>query len=363
MKIIHLITTIERGGAEIQLLELCKSQKVKNYTILVAYLKGNPTLKSSFESIGVQTLKLMNLRSWIRVWKFSRGFTGEHEHIPIHPVIHAHLPRAELAGLCLSVILNLKLIVSKHNCEIMWPNGSKRLSHVLARLVGIRASAIVCISNSVKQFLVDGEEIDADMEKKTFVVHYGIDLENIPATRDIDLTSKNHIQVGTLSRLEEQKDLPTLIAAVKMVTERYSNVKLVIHGEGSKREALMELRSKLSLERSVEILGKTDQVEDFFTNCDIFVLTSKYEGFGLVLLESMYYSTPLLASNSTAALEVLKGSENLLFQIGDAKELANKIVALIECPNIVEKNVESCRRILHCYDISIARDEIEKLYV
>jgi glycosyltransferase involved in cell wall biosynthesis len=215
----------------------------------------------------------------------------------------------------------------------------------------------------VKQFLVDAEEIDVDMANKTFIVHYGIDLNNIPVARDIDLRFKKYIQVGTLSRLEEQKDLTTLIAAIKMVTEKYSNVRLVIHGEGSKREALIELRSMLSLERSVEILGKTDQVESFFANCDIFVLTSKYEGFGLVLLESMYYGTPLLASNSTAALEVLKGSENLLFQIGDARGLANKIVALIECPKIIENNVESCRRILHYYDIAIARDEIEKLYV
>lgn len=362
MKVLHLITTLERGGAEMQLLELCKSQKEKDYSILVIYLKGNPSLNHSFESMGIRALKLKSFRTFIELNQLICKSRLAIRDSSLPSVIHAHLPRAELVGLILSKISGLKLIVSKHNSEIMWPNGNETISRALAKVVGKHASAIVCISKSVKDFLVGVGEIDSNMQQKTFIVHYGIDLENIPTSRELDLVRKSTIQVGTLSRLETQKDLPTLLAAIKLVVLAYPNVKLIIHGEGSQKASLMKLRNELLLQNHVEILGKISSLEAFYSKCDIFVLTSKYEGFGLVLLESMYFGTPLLSSNSVAASEVLLNSNELLFQVGDSEELARKIIALIESPEVISDNLEVCRNILRIYDISNARDRLEEIY-
>jgi glycosyltransferase involved in cell wall biosynthesis len=81
--------------------------------------------------------------------------------------------------------------------------------------------------------------------------------------------------------------------------------KLHILGDGSQRKYLSNLVVGLGLNENVLFHRRTERVQDFLKSLDLFVLSSLYEGFGLVLLEAMLASSPIIASNSTAIPEVL----------------------------------------------------------
>ena len=79
----------------------------------------------------------------------------------------------------------------------------------------------------------------------------------------------------------------------------------------------------------MKLVGITDQVSKVMRGFDIFVLTSRYEGFGLVLLEAMSNKVPIISSNSDAAVEVLGDNFPLFFQIGDFESLASLILKVL----------------------------------
>lgn len=131
-----------------------------------------------------------------------------------------------------------------------------------------------------------------------------------------------HLVFGTLSRLTPQKDLPCLLKGFAIHLRNYPNDILKIAGTGELLSDLTKMASSLGISEKVEWLGKVGNSDEFLSNLDTFVLTSKYEGFGLVILESLRSKVPLLCSKSDAAQEILGEQYAGLFDIGDSESLA-----------------------------------------
>lgn len=315
MRILHVITTIERGGAENQLLVLVREQIRQNFNVEIIYLKGEAELEDDFRDLGAcvqaaSTSKNLS-KQLLTLHKKTRDASL---------VVHAHLPRAEL----LVALAKPKgtFVISRHNAEPFFPVAPAWLSKQLSRFVSRRASGIIAITQTVKQYLIGSGEILE--RKKISVVHYGY-----PREDDINFRKGSNGKIGTLSRLVSQKDLSTLLRAFEIVLRDQNHLILEIYGEGPERKKLQDLSNELGIQSSVRLLGRTDQVKKVMREFDIFVLTSRYEGFGLVLLEAMSNKVPIISSNSDAAMEVLGHEFPLFFQIGDFESLARLILKVL----------------------------------
>jgi glycosyltransferase involved in cell wall biosynthesis len=314
--VLHVITTIEMGGAEKQLLILAREQRINGRPVSVVFLKGNPELKDSFENIGVQVFDdISNKNPLTQIFKLRKILNK----IP-NLTIHAHLPRAEL----ISAIVRKKntLVISRHNAEAFFPSHPGILSRVLSRFVSRRSTLVIAISAAVKNFLIESNEIDKS--KKIQVIYYGFD----SIFREIESTSGNlhdNFKIGTISRLVPQKDIGTLLSAFKKVIEKYPSLKLSIVGDGYLKDSLQHESKKLGISSSVDWLGRTEDIGGYLKSIDLFVLTSRYEGFGLVLLEAMCSEVPILAPNNSAIPEVLGNEYPGLFETGNSAELSTKI--------------------------------------
>jgi glycosyltransferase involved in cell wall biosynthesis len=113
-----------------------------------------------------------------------------------------------------------------------------------------------------------------------------------------------------------------------MVKKLIPSATLQIIGDGPLRRKLEELTINLNLTTDVTFIGRTTNVQQYLSDWDIFVLTSKYEGFGLVLLEAMSLNVPIVASNNSAIPEVLGEDFPGLCKSGEASEFARKIIEL-----------------------------------
>ena len=324
-KITHLITTIELGGAEKQLLILAENQIKQGLEVEVFYLKGEPELKTKFENLGVKVnSSLVNQPFIFQVTKF-RMFIRSNE-----SPVHTHLPQAELVA---SLTCKKKnYIISRHNFEPFWPNKPKLVSVLLSRFVTSRASGGIAISNAIKNYLFLAKEVNKNFEIS--VVHYGFDHneEVLPETNLIineNLNSSKDFKLGTIGRLLPTKNYSTMLKSVSNIVEVYPTVKFFIVGGGSSDQVLIKMCKALKIENNVIWLGRTEYIREFLRKIDLFIFASKAEGFGLVLLEAMLANKPILAANNSAIPEVLGLNYKGLFPTNDYKLLSDKIIELM----------------------------------
>ena len=135
--------------------------------------------------------------------------------------------------------------------------------------------------------------------------------------------------ISTVARIDEgQKDIATLINAYEILYKQNKiKEKLYIIGDGPSKENLENLVSFKDLEKQILFLGNKSNPYIWMKNTKLFILSSKFEGFGLVLVEAMTCKTFVISSNcKTGPKEILKNGEcGDLFEVGNAKELAQKI--------------------------------------
>jgi glycosyltransferase involved in cell wall biosynthesis len=324
-KIIHLITTIEFGGAEKQLLILARNQIKQGFKVEIFYLKGKPELKTKFEDLGVKVNSLLVDRPFIfQVTKF-RKFIRSTE-----SPVHTHLPQAELVA---SLACKKKnFIISRHNFEPFWPNKPKLVSVLLSRFVTSRAAGGIAISNAIKNYLIEAKEISKEFQVST--VYYGFehevdDLSDSNKLANEMLNSAENFKLGTIGRLVPGKNYPTMLNAVAKIVDVDPNVKFFIVGGGSSEQELIKVCKDLKIENNVIWIGRTEHIREFLSKIDLFIFASKGEGFGLVLLEAMLANKPILAANNSAIPEVLGLNYKGLFSTNDYKSLSDKIIELI----------------------------------
>lgn len=148
-----------------------------------------------------------------------------------------------------------------------------------------------------------------------------------------NINSNYVIGVG---RLNTQKDFISLIKAWNLVQRECPNWKLKIVGEGPERNNLEEEIKRLNLGNSVVLTGYSNNVKKEMLESSIFVLTSLYEGFGLVLLEAMACGLPPVAFACQFGPKdiITDGNNGLLIYNRDIKSFSEKLIYLIQHPNI-----------------------------
>ncbi len=314
--ILHVITTIDLGGAEKQLVTLAACQKEAGFDVEVIFLKAKPTLLQDFLGLGVKVdsdfAQLGFLKQCLKLKR--RGFRE-------NCVVHAHLPRAEL--LCALALKPHHFIVTRHNSEAFFPKGPTNLSKLLSRFVLRRSFASISISKAVENYLKTSGEMSG--KQNNHVVYYGIKETSVSPRNNLGLVS-GPIQVGTVSRLVPQKNLPLLLGALKELNSQVSpKFNLSIVGSGPLKKELQSLSSVLGIKELVTWKGQLQEVLPFYRSLDIFVLPSDYEGFGLVLLEAMSQGIPVIARRISAIPEVMGEEHPGLVDSVSPVDLALKI--------------------------------------
>jgi len=176
-----------------------------------------------------------------------------------------------------------------------------------------------------------------------------------------DCTSKNVIAVG---RLNIQKGFDMLIEAWKIVNSKHPDWNLNIYGEGEERTKLEGLIGQFGLQSTIKLQGQTQEVASKYLDSSIFVLSSRDEGFGLVITEAEACGLPIVTFDCPSApKELVKdGINGYIVPLGDIEELAHKIIHLMQNePQRVLFGEES-RRIAQQFSIESISQKWMELY-
>lgn len=354
--VLHLITTIERGGAEKQLEILISKQIELGYSVDVLYLKGKPELKSRIEALGAHVISDFAQKTFIYQLLNFRQLLGRR-----YQIIHSHLPRAEI--LASFGWGRSKIIATKHNAEPFIPRRFPTISIILARVMLLLSHATVCISYAVQEYLVKIHELPSN-SKKISVIHYGwpeFSFENLAKNQYPPYGLNEPIILGTIARLTPQKDLPTLLRSFAKFLDFHPSATLEVVGAGPEQMELESLSKILGIHQRVHFLGKVENVFIKLADWNIFVLTSKYEGFGMVLLEAMQMKLPIVAPNNSSIPEVLGSNYPWLFATGKINDLTSKLNSI--CLNTQNFDFENyLQNQLRKFSVEKMALAIDKLY-
>lgn len=150
-----------------------------------------------------------------------------------------------------------------------------------------------------------------------------------PCTSQSSLENKTAIAVG---RLVHAKNFSSLIKAWTHVAEKHPDWTLEIWGEGHLRIELENLIAKLNLKKQVFLKGYTYDIQSKMQNASIFVLSSIFEGFGLVIVEAMSCGLPVVSYDCPCGPKdiITEGEDGILVELKNEKQLASNINLLIE---------------------------------
>jgi glycosyltransferase involved in cell wall biosynthesis len=166
-----------------------------------------------------------------------------------------------------------------------------------------------------------------------------------------------------LGRLEEEKNLSSLIKAFALVLKTRNDVFLVIVGDGAEKSSLQALVASLDVQNHVRFVGYMERVGDFFGMADVFVLPSRKEGLPITILESMLHEVPVVATQVGGIPEIIEDGVTgyLVKSPADVRDLA---ACMIRALNDDTRHMRKTghERVIQNFSIARCRQEYENLY-
>jgi glycosyltransferase involved in cell wall biosynthesis len=331
MKILYGITKSNFGGAQRYVYELARESKHRGHDTAVL-LGGRGILTDKIESRGVRVISHPNLGRDIRVTKDIRAFIDIYKVLKEEKpdVFHINSSKMAAIGAVAARLAGIKRIIfTAHGWEFNVPGSSysKIALKAIYWITIIASDLTICVSEKMKKDVVDWPLI----KDKLTLVHNGImPFDLLPreeARKELGLKDDTFV-VGTIAELHRVKGLDILLRAwVDFSKNR--NVTLVIIGIGEEEDNLALLAKRLGISETIYFAGFIDNARKFMKAFDVFVLASRSEALGYVLLEAGQASLPVVATSVGGIPEIIKEDETgLLIQPEFPEELRHVLDGL-----------------------------------
>lgn len=357
IKIMYVITQLQRGGAEFLLLNICSGllKKDKNIEIKGVSLLNKLDLACEFEKHGIEVicLNVEHKRFPIKVYKLYKlikKFKSD--------IVHSHLLNADRFAVIASLLAGVKhRTCTAHNIDLDVPRPEK-LSRVICSIL---AEKIIAVSHSAKKFYIKNRIYP---ENKIEVIHNcpGFQIENI---RPRYLSQRPYcIKLINIGSLRVQKGQIYLVQAMKILQKYPVKFQLEIYGRTIKDydNVLKKEVSKLMLE-NVFFKGATDDVQRALKNSDILIASSLREAFHMVVLEAMSLGVPIVATKIPSHREILKNVDERMFvEPKDPEAIAKSVMILVENLDIYNKISQEVLKGAEKFSIEKAVDRYYNFY-
>lgn len=355
MKVLHVIDSLVTGGAEKLIVDSLPLFNSKGIESDIALLSG-------IEYPFFDTLKKQNC---CKIYKLSLGSLYNpiliFKLIPLirkYDIIHVHLFPAQYWVVFAKILSfsNCQLIFTEHSTN------NRRIDNSIFKLLDIFVykfyKKIICISVDVKSVLMEKLNISVS---KLEVINNGINIAAIKSSdgyeRDSFGFSNDDILIIMIAAFRKEKNHSDLIHAISKLDKRY---KLILVGDGQEKSRMEELVSQLNIVNRVFFAGISTEVPKFIKMCDVGVLSSHWEGFGLSAVETLASGLPIIVSNVKGISSVL-GDAAIYFVNGNVDDLIDKIL-LLENYSIYSKQKNKGFVKAEQYDINKSVEATIELY-
>jgi glycosyltransferase involved in cell wall biosynthesis len=371
VKILFVQKMAAISGSELYLMHLLPELKKRGYQVQVLIIfptvpeKTKPFI-DHFHQYGIITHEIYGhgALSPVLMRKLRKLLKKEQFDIVQSNLVHADLWLAFQKAL---FFRKMKLVSVKHGFDEPYSakygndpgHLKKSLFYWVQKFSGWFANYNVTISKGLYNMYVKGKIV---LPQKIRNIYYGLDLKD-KEQLVVDRQPEEKYAL-ILGRLVKYKGHELLMKAWKKVSAQNINWKLYIIGGGNYEQELVRLKEELQLGDTVKFCGYQANPHQFIKDSQFMLVTSKWEGFGLIMLESWAHKKPIIAFDVPAMNEAIEaGSNGLLVKPFDTDELAKKIIFYFQHPEIIEQHgVAGYLKLNSYYTVSRMADEMCEVY-
>jgi L-malate glycosyltransferase len=330
LKILQLSSAQTLGGGERHLIDLANGLVDRGHEIYAALRPRSPLIPelARLPQQNILTLPLRNALDPVSARKLAR-FVSRNE----IEIVHAHMARDYPLAVYAARRNPAKTIVTRH---VLFP--LNRLHTITLSQV----ARVIAVSEAVARGLRAQGLLPAE---RISVVHNGIDIQRFANAREHFDRRRfcrawqipaDHLLIGTVGELKPLKGHEDFLRAAAIVARHFSNAEFLIAGvdasrSGENRARLESLIAKLDLANQVRLVGWLDDLPQFYCALDVFVSASQSESFGLAIAEAMACATPVVATSTEGAKEIIENRQaGYLVPVGDIESLVAAIVDLLQ---------------------------------
>ena len=317
MKIIHIINSLKKGGAEGNLYRLCKFHKKKynnKIDILIITLIDDGFYEADLKRKGIKIISLdinkINIANLVRKIITLRRLIQNQK----PDVIQSWMYHSNFMTIFLPVMFHNKLFWNIRHSELNFKI-SKKLTICISIICGFFSRIIPrkIIYNSEKSILFH-QKYHLYSKSKTLLIYNGYSDKTYYPSKNLrskfrknNKISKADIIVGFAGRYARQKNIYTLIFAFSKIIKKHDNVYLYMAGRDMKTDNnnLSTYVNKLKINNKIIFLGEQKNLIEFYNGIDFLILPSHSESFPNVIAESMLCCTPVLSSNAGCSKKII----------------------------------------------------------
>lgn len=351
MKILHVITSLRTGGAEVLLTNLLPLlNNNEDIEIDLLLIDGITTpLKNKIEKAGIKVYSLGERGSVYSPLKFLKL----PPYLKKYDIIHTHNTASQFFCALWGLFYKKILITTEHSTSNRRRNF--KWFRPFDRWMYKKYRRIICISDKTETNLLDYLNAPVNTE----IIYNGINIDDFNNSTLIKLADDgNIIKLIQVAGFRKEKDQDTVIRSLQFLPEFFH---LFLVGDGPRKPELLQLTSELKLNKRVHFIGIRNDIGNMLASGDAVIISSHWEGFGLVALEAMASKKPLIASNVDGLREVV-GDAGLLFTKGDEKDLKDKILQLFNSKDIYSNIIKNGNNRVAEFDIRKTAARYLKLY-
>jgi glycosyltransferase involved in cell wall biosynthesis len=361
MRIVHVLPKGVIGGAEKLALNIAKQQLLKGNIVSIWLLfDGGPILQEA-EKEGINT-KALNLKSSFNIHGFLKFSKEIKAFAP--DIVHVHL--ASIA------ILYLKVMKCKFGIVLHQHDLGLRNAGIIKKILFTICKDVPDQYIGVSQYVVNLIEEDYAIAKnKINLVYNGIDLScfktAMPSRSDylrqeLDLDDNIRI-VGGVGRMVVQKGFDYFLKCARIIKDSYPDTYFVLVGDGPERNNIERLAKELGLNSCSSFLGMRNDVPDLISGFDIFLMTSRVETFGIVVIEALASGVPVVSFEVGGIPEILESGLGITVCAGDFQSLAKHTIDLLnhgtKKDELISRGLEHVKQ----FDIRKITEVIDSVYI
>jgi glycosyltransferase involved in cell wall biosynthesis len=334
MRVLHVISSLEIGGAQRLLSDLLPIQKQQGIDVSLLVLKSEDSAFSKkVADAGVPIISL-NVKSFRNPFLAFRV----RKIIMQYDVVHAHLVHALYICSLAARGLKTKLVYTEHSTS----NNRRGKTYVrpIEKFIYGRYDKLISISQQTQDALQDWLQSN---DGRFVVINNGVDTKAF-ANIHKEVIPKSLIMV---SRFASSKDQETVIRAMKELDD---DVTLRLVGDGENLEHCKQVAQEIGVGNRVQFLGARSDVAELIAESYIGIQSSNWEGFGLTAVEIMACGKPVIATDVDGLKQVVQGA-GVLFSVRDSKMLAKIISQLLNDSDLYKVHSQKSIKRSRQYDI------------
>ena len=371
IKLLHVITHLPIGGAQDNTLYTVELLNKDKYDISLSCNLNGELVSRAKKVKHLKLYDVPNLHREVSIINDIRAFLSLYKLIKKEnfTIIHTHSSKAGFLGRIAAMLNKTPIVIHTiHGFAFHdYMNSFKKNIFIyLEKLSAKWTHGLVTVSNLNKKKVVD---LGIAPIEKLKNIYSGIDLtlfineKNDQFRKELNLDS-NHLLLGSVGRLSNQKDPITMIEAFCIVIKRFPNAHLTLVGDGELRDEILIKIDQLQLNGRVHLTGNKNDPWKIYHSLDLFIMSSIYEGLGRSITEALSCGVPVVCTSVEGVPEIVRDNETgILVPPKDPSALATGIIKSLNDMDNARKMAEEGRKFVNeNFDVKKMVDDIDTLY-